>query len=111
MALGALPRAYFCTAAWPVSSPPLTGSRREVGFLPPGGVEKQELSRTWRVADVDGVLAFKNSLVRLIFAFKFTDKFGDEKETPITSGTFQEYPKGTFSFLRDRKEDNPQKNR
>lgn len=76
---------------------------QKVSFIPAKKSQATELKRTWESQNPAGLLRGGKSHIRLIWAFKFTDEFGKQRETPITSGTFHEY-KGKLCFFPDRLE-------
>lgn len=70
-------------------------------FLACGGVSISEVSRVWRVDDRDNLFARAERFVRLIYAVRYTDVFGEKCETPITSGVFSVGPSGDIRFISD----------
>lgn len=73
-------------------------------FISPGGARNQRLSRTWRTKHPDLFKPTGLHCIRVSYIITFKDEFGEARETPITSGTLHEFPKGTLSFLPDQVE-------
>jgi hypothetical protein len=71
-------------------------------FIPANGKSKSQLSRVWEVDDPIAFQRFKERLVRFSYCVNFLDEFGEDRWTPIISGTFQNWPEGSISFLPDK---------
>jgi len=76
-------------------------------FIPAKGKSKTQLSRVWNVDDPIAFQRFKERLVRFSYCVNFLDEFGEDRWTPIISGTFHHWPEGSVSFLPDKLHETP----
>ncbi|WP_273250117.1 hypothetical protein [Sediminimonas qiaohouensis] len=72
------------------------------GFIPPNEDSTTRLSRTFEVDDPVAFQRFDKRIIRFTYCINFLDEFDEERWTPIISGTFHHWPKGSVSFLPDK---------
>ena len=76
-------------------------SKETRSFIAAGKSSNTTISRVWHVKDRDRLLAKDGSTIRIIFAVRYNDVFGEPCETLITSGTIGRTPTGETGFIAD----------